>query len=120
MTTLSGPFRVVLVLPNDDERTILVTEQEHIWDAAYAQGVRLPALCHQGYCLTCAARIDGAGRWDESDAISYYPADRNAGFILPCTAKARSNLRLRTHQQNAMRQFRKKNGLPAPYSWTNE
>lgn len=98
------------------EREICVSARQHIWDAALAAGVRLPAMCHQGRCLTCAARLDGPGRVDQSDANSYFPQDREAGYVLPCTGKAQSDLRLRTHQQDQMRAFRREHGLPAPYS----
>lgn len=117
-------FHVVLLLPNG-ERSIHVKPEEHLWDAAFAAGISLPALCHQGYCLTCAARLEDRGEEDrgevdQSDSLSYFPADREAGFILPCTGKPRSDLRIRTHQQNQMREFRKENGLPAPYSWSKD
>ena len=39
-----------------------------------------------------------------------------AGYILLCTAKASSNLRIRTHMQTEMRARRKEIGLPAPYA----
>jgi ferredoxin len=109
----------VLLLP-EEERSIHVRRDEHIWDAAFAAGISLPALCHQGYCLTCAAHLEGAGEVDHSDSLVYFPADLEAGFILPCTGKPRSDLRIRTHQQNQMREFRKKAGLLAPYSWSKD
>lgn len=112
-------FHVVLLMPSE-ERTIEVGREEHIWDAAFAAGIVLPALCHQGYCLTCAARLEGGGEVDQSDSLVYLPEDREAGFVLPCTGKPRSDLRLRTHQQKQTRQFRKQRGLPAPYSWNEE
>jgi ferredoxin len=64
----------------------------------------------------CASELLEPGEFDPSDAVSYYPQDREAGYILLCTAKARSNLRLRTHVQTEMRAHRKKIGLPAPYA----
>ena len=110
-------YCVTLVTP-DGERKISVGANEHIWDAARAQGITLPAICHQGRCLTCAGRLetDSARGFDASDAGYYYPADRDAGFILLCTSKPRSDLRIRTHQQYAMREFRKSKNLPAPYA----
>jgi len=54
------------------------------------------------------------GSWDNGDARRYYDADREAGFALICTAKPRSNLRLRTHQRAAMQRHRAVLGLPAP------
>lgn len=115
-------FTVVLLLPNGETRSMEVRSDEHIWDAAFAAGIVLPALCHQGRCLTCAGRLKGNGEAenygevDQSDSVSYYPQDREAGFVLLCTAKPRSPLRILTHQQNEMREHRIRRGLPAPYS----
>lgn len=108
-------FAVCLLLPSG-ERTISVRFEEHIWDAAFAEGIVLPALCHQGRCLTCAGKLEGPGEVDQSDSVSYYPEDREAGFVLLCTGKPRSALRIRTHQATEMRAFRKQKNLPAPYS----
>ena len=108
-------FEVTLLLP-DGERTIAVRSEEHIWDAAAAAGMKLPALCHQGRCLTCAGRLVNGGEVDQSDSASYYSLDREAGFVLLCTGKARSFLRILTNQQEQMREHRRQKGLPAPYS----
>jgi ferredoxin len=108
-------FGVTLVTPYGP-RVIRARAREHIWDEAKAAGVNLPAICHQGRCLTCAGQLLEPGEFDPSDAVSYYPQDREAGYILLCTAKARSNLRIRTHMQTEMRAHRKKMGLPAPYA----
>jgi ferredoxin len=110
-------FQVTFLLPNDGERTIAVRGEEHVWDAAKAAGIALPAMCHQGYCLTCAARLENDGEVDQSDSLVYFPEDRAAGFVLLCTGKPRSNLRVKTNQQKAMREFRKQRKLIAPYSW---
>jgi ferredoxin len=107
--------RIVLLTPWC-EHTILVRENVHIWDAAQADGIDLPALCHQGRCLTCAGQLVGRGDFDQSDSETYFPADREAGFILLCTAAARSDLRVLTHRQEEMRRHRLSHGLPAPYS----
>ena len=120
MSSESDAFQVSFLLPNGDTRTVSISRDEHIWDAANAAGMRLPALCHQGYCLTCAAKLEGAGHVDQSDSLVYFPKDGEAGFVLPCTGKPRSNLMLRTHQAKEMREFRKQRKLIAPYSWTSE
>jgi ferredoxin len=108
-------FTVTLVTP-EGERTLRVANDQHIWDAAASAGIKLPAMCHMGYCLTCAARLEAGGEFDQSDARQYFAEDRAAGFILLCTAKPRSDLRIGTHQQRAMRRFRLDAGLPAPYA----
>jgi ferredoxin len=115
MNSAPEAFEVVLLLPSGEERPIRVRPNDHIWDAAFASGVVLPALCHQGYCLTCAGRLENAGEVDQLDSLTYFPEDRAAGYVLLCTGKARSALRIRTHQQQQMRRHRRKAELPAPY-----
>jgi ferredoxin len=119
MAPKADAFQVVLLLP-DREASIEVGAEEHIWDAANAANIALPALCHQGYCLTCAGRLENGGEVDQSDSLVYLPEDREAGFVLLCTGRPRSNLRIRTHQAGKMRQHRKGKGLLAPYSWSTE
>jgi ferredoxin len=112
-------YQVVLLMPGR-EATIEAGAEEHIWDAALAANIELPALCHQGYCLTCAGKLENDGVVDQSDSLSYFTEDRQAGFVLLCTGKARSDLRIRTHQAGRMREHRKQKGLLAPYSWSKE
>jgi ferredoxin len=77
--------------------------------------VRLPSICRQGRCLTCAGRLL-SGRVDESDADAYFPEDEADGFVLLCRARPLSDLHIRTHLQWEMRTSRIARGLPAPYS----
>jgi ferredoxin len=86
---------------------------EHILDAARRQGLELPSSCEQGWDLACAVRVL-SGEWDNGDARRYYGQDAQAGFALICTAKPRSDLRLRTHQRAAMQEHRRAHRLPAP------
>ena len=113
--TPSDSYRVTLLLP-EGERSLQVRADQHIWDAAAGAGIVLPAICHQGRCLTCAGRLEGAGTVDQADSVAYYPQDREAGFILLCTGKPCSDLRIRTHQADIMRRHRLLLSLPAPYS----
>ena len=106
-------YRVTLETP-EGERNVECRSDEFIWNAAARNGIILPSICHQGRCLTCAGRLL-SGRVDQSAANSYFPADKEAKFVLLCTAKPLSTLRIHTHEQWAMRQHRAKLGLPAPY-----
>jgi ferredoxin len=112
--TDSALHLVVLETP-DGERSVRCREDEYVWDAAFRQGITLPSICHQGTCLTCASRLL-SGTVDQTAARAYFDVDKEAGFVLPCTAKPLSDLRLRTHQAEPMRAFRLKLGLPSPYS----
>lgn len=112
--------RIKLHLRDGSIRQLEIREDQHIWDAAYAAGIELPSICHQGRCLTCAGRLLGPGDFDATDALAYFPEDRAAGFILLCTACPRSHLEIQTHQQFVMRQHRRALGLPAPYSGVSD
>jgi ferredoxin len=92
---------------------VRVGAEEHILDAARRAGLNLPSACEVGWDLACACRVL-EGDWDNADARRYFPQDREAGFLLICTAKPRSDMRLATHQRGAMRQHRLSRGLPAP------
>lgn len=107
-------FRVVLQTP-EGSHAIECREDEFIWNAAARAGIVLPAICRQGQCLTCAARLV-QGDVDQTAAASYFAEDRAAGFVLPCTARPRSDLVLVTHQDWVMRRHRIELGLPAPYA----
>ncbi len=98
------------------ERSIRVAEDEHVWDAAFRQGIKLPALCHQGWCLTCAGHVEGPGALNQDDSLAFYPRDREAGFALLCTGRPCSDVTIRTHQAVEMRKHRLRHRLPAPYS----
>ena len=107
-------YTVRLLLPNNEERVISVSGDEFILAAAYREGIDLPSMCLQGWCVTCAGRVEGEGAWDQSASLRYYDADRQAGFILLCTAQPRSDLVIRTHQRVALRDYRTERGLPVP------
>jgi ferredoxin len=107
-------FTVVLETP-ESTHTLACSAREYIWDAAARSGVQLPAICHQGRCLTCAGRLM-EGEVDQSDADAYFPEDRAGGFVLLCRAKPLRDVRIRTHQQWEMRAHRLAHGLPAPYA----
>jgi ferredoxin len=101
------------VLPDGSRACLEVREDEFILAAAYRAGLDLPSMCLQGWCITCAARVE-EGEWDQSASIRYYPEDRAGGFILPCTARPCSAMRIRTHQRQALRDHRIACGRPTP------
>jgi ferredoxin len=106
--------RVTFILPNGTQTCIEVREDERLFAAASRAGLALPSMCLQGWCITCAARVEGEGEWDQSASLRYFPEDREAGFILLCTAKPRSDLTIRTHQRVALRDYRISRKLPTP------
>jgi ferredoxin len=112
---ISSPrHTVTFIWPDGQEARLEVSEDEFLLTAAYRAGLDLPSMCLQGWCITCAGRVEGPGEWDQSASLRYFPKDREAGFILLCTARARSDLVIRTHQRIAMRDNRLAHGLPTP------
>lgn len=109
---------VEIVVPEDADlpesgETIELTvpESETILGVARASGLWLPADCQQGWCTTCAARLE-SGEVDQSTARRYYATDEEEGFILTCTAKPRSDLRLTACQHEAILDHRAEHDLP--------
>jgi ferredoxin len=86
---------------------------EFVLQAALDHGIELPYMCLQGWCITCAAKVV-AGRLDQTAARRYFPADREAGFALICTARPLSDLKIVSHQTEAMRAHRLALHLPVP------
>lgn len=95
------------------ETTVAAAADEDLLSAAARAGLDLPFTCLQGWCISCAARLE-RGQVDQSQAQRFYPEDRAAGFVLLCSAYPRTNVRLFTHQKEAMRQHRRRLGLPVP------
>lgn len=105
---------MVFELPDGSVRTVRCGAEEHVLDAARRDGLQLPSSCEQGWDLACAVRVL-EGRVDQSDARRYYSEDEQAHFALICTAKPLSDLRLRTHASDEMREHRREHRLPAPH-----
>lgn len=109
---MSNTYRVTFITP-DEEVTVTVAEDEYLLFAAYDAGLNLPSTCLQGWCLSCAAELV-RGEVDVGAARRYYAADRQAGFILLCSAQPRSDLVIRTHTKAEMIRHRDRYELPAP------
>ena len=105
-------YRVKLCMP-EGVAHLEIGEDEYILDAAYEECYDLPSMCLQGFCLTCASKIH-KGEVDQSEAVRFYPQDKEAGFVLICSAKPRSDLCIETHKKKEMQKHRAKHGLPYP------
>src|SRR5439155_22617594 len=103
----------VTFITDGNERTIPVADDAYILDAGAEAGLELPFSCLQGWCTTCAGKLL-EGKVDQSEALRIFPEDAEGGFVLLCSAYARSDLRVVTHQKEAMREFRRPRGLPEP------
>jgi len=105
-------FKVTVEM-EDGPKTFWIAADEFILAAARRAGLVLPSLCEQGWCITCAVWVL-AGDIDQTASRRFYAQDRQAGFGLICTGRARSDLHLRPGATEAMREHRVKARLPAP------
>ena len=105
-------YKVTFITP-DGETDVQVAADEYLLSAAVKAGLDLPFTCLQGWCITCAGRIQ-EGKANQSEAFRVFPEDEAAGYVLLCSAYPYSDLRIRTHQKMELRALRKAYGLPAP------
>ncbi|MFD1686813.1 2Fe-2S iron-sulfur cluster-binding protein [Halobellus litoreus] len=88
-----------------------VNTDETILAAARAAGVWLPADCQQGWCTTCAARLVD-GDVVHPNARRYFDEDREAGYVLLCTAKPRADTTVVVDQYDDFLELRAANDNP--------
>ncbi len=105
-------YKVTFITP-DGETDVQVAADEYLLSAAVKAGLDLPFTCLQGWCITCAGRIQ-EGKANQAEAFRVFPEDEAAGYVLLCSAYPYSDLRIRTHQKMELRALRKAYGLPAP------
>ena len=83
-------FRVTLHRP-DGSFTFDAPSDEFLLYAMQDAGIDCPQICEQGWCLACAARLV-AGAVDRTAALTNYPEDAAAGFLLLCSTRPLSDL----------------------------
>jgi ferredoxin len=75
----------------DQTWTFEAREDEYLLYSMLDSGIDSPYICEQGWCLACAARLK-CGSVEQKDALTFYPEDSEAGFVLLCSTKPRSDL----------------------------
>lgn len=85
-------FQVTLHRP-DGCWTFAAPEDEYLLYSMQDSGIEVPAICEQGWCLACAALVI-SGEVDRSAALTSYPEDAVAGFVLLCSTRPLSDLTL--------------------------
>ncbi|WP_423996534.1 2Fe-2S iron-sulfur cluster-binding protein [Halorubrum trapanicum] len=111
-------WTVTIVVPEEssldeagETHELAVSENETILAAARSAGVWLAADCQQGWCITCAARLVD-GDVVHPNARRYDTEDREAGYVLICTAKPRADSTLVVEQYDEFLEFRAANNKP--------
>ena len=74
-------------------REIDCRDDQTILDACLRNGVWLPHSCTHGTCATCKAEVlDGDVDHGESSSFALMDFERDAGMLLPCCARPRSDV----------------------------
>lgn len=95
MTAVTEPENHSVALSFEDGVTRFITcrEDQTVADASYRQRINIPLDCRDGACGTCKAYCE-SGSYDRGtyidDALS--PDEAEAGYVLPCSMKPRSDL----------------------------
>ena len=85
-------------------RSIEVSEDESVLDAALRQGIALPYGCQNGACRSCRGRIvKGELHYPAGEPKALQPIDRSAGFALLCEAHLRSDACIEVEEIDADR-----------------
>lgn len=109
----SEPTFTITLVARGAETRFPCCASEFILQAALDHGLDLPYSCLQGWCVTCAGRLL-SGKVDQSASIRFFPEDAHEKFVLLCTARPLSDVRIETHQKETMRAHRIANKLPVP------
>lgn len=78
---------------NGDQWTVVVQSDRYILAQAEEQGLRLPVLCAQGICTTCAVRVR-SGQLYQPEAFGISNELKAQGYALLCVAYARAPLQV--------------------------
>ncbi|MFC2253507.1 2Fe-2S iron-sulfur cluster-binding protein [Labrys portucalensis] len=100
---MSRAFRVTIER-QDGVCAFDAADDEYLLYSMIDAGLASPMVCEQGWCLACAARLI-EGEVDSSAALTHYPEDEAAGFVLICSALPRSDLVLRQHITETRREM---------------
>ena len=76
-------------------KTLRVRADQPVLEAALAAGLNLPHSCRSGHCASCRARlVSGEIHYPNGRTAGLTAAEAQAGFILLCQARPRSDLRV--------------------------
>lgn len=76
-------------------------DDQTLLQAAQGAGVRLPSSCRNGTCRTCRCRVLEGAALHTIEWPGLSREEKNEGWILPCVARAASDVVLEVAQDSA-------------------
>ena len=86
------------------QHVVEVPEDRYILQTAEEQGVKLPFLCRNGACTSCAARVI-SGELAQPEAMGLSPKLKDKGYALLCVSYPRSDLEVETQDEDEVYQM---------------
>lgn len=76
-----------------------VPEDRYILQTAEQQDAKLPFLCRNGACTSCAAKVI-SGELEQPEAMGLSPKLKEQGYALLCVSYPRSDLEVETQDED--------------------
>ena len=89
---------------NDREYIAEVPEDRYILKTAEQQDAKLPFLCRNGACTSCAVRVV-SGELEQPEAMGLSPKLKDKGYALLCVSYPRSDLEVETQDEDEVYQM---------------
>jgi len=87
-----------------EEYTVEVPEDRYILHTAEDEGAKLPFLCRNGACTSCAVKVI-SGELEQPEAMGLSPKLKDKGYALLCVSYARSDLEVETQDEDEVYQM---------------
>jgi ferredoxin len=88
----------------DKHYIVEVPEDQYILQTAEQQDVKLPFLCRNGACTSCAVKII-SGELYQPEAMGLSPKLKEQGYALLCVSYPRSDLEVETQEEDEVYQM---------------
>ncbi len=86
------------------QHSVQVPEDRYILQTAEQQGAKLPFLCRNGACTSCAVKVI-SGKLAQPEAMGLSPKLKEKGYALLCVSYPCSDLEVETQDEDEVYQM---------------